>query len=293
MKLERTLQIKVQRLALAGLFALLPVSVVRADNYDPTKPAPMVADVEARELKDVGIAEKLGAQLDMNLKFKDENGQAVTLGQYFQNSHQPVILSPVYYSCPGLCNFHLNALTDAMKQMDWSIGNQFKAIAISFDSTEEPSTALKKKSAYMKLYARPTADKDWHFLTGDKETIKALMGTIGFKYKWNNESNEWAHASAAIIVTPEGKISRYLPGLQIEAKDLKLALNEASAGKVGNVIDQMFLYCFQYNPHQSKYTLYAFNIMKLGGVLILLVLGLWLLPIWIRSRRAKPKVARS
>jgi protein SCO1/2 len=291
MTLEWNSQLKVQRAALAALFALLPLTPARA--YDPSVKAPMVAEEKAKELENVGIDEHRGSQIDLNLKFTDENGQAVTLAQYFDGGHKPVILSPVYFNCPGLCNFHLNALTDAMKQMDWTLGDKFKAVAISFDSREDAKVALKKKASYLKLYDRPAAEKDWHFLTGDEATIKTLMASLGFKYKWNDEMNEWAHASAAIIITPDGKISRYLPGLQIEAKDLKLALNEASEGKIGTIVDQLVLYCFQYNPHQSKYTLYAFNVMKLGGALMVLVLALWLLPIWIRSRRAALKAARS
>ena len=291
MKLERTLQTKALRVAFAAFFALLPLSV-RAD-YKTGTPAPLVAEEKVKELKDVGIDEKNGDYIDLNLAFKDEMGQPVTLAKYFENSRQPVILSPVYFSCPGLCNFHLNALTDAMKDMDWTLGDKFRAIAVSFDATETPATAMKKKEAYLKVYGRAGAEKDWHFLTGDEASVKPLMASLGFKYKWDAEMNEWAHASAAIIVTPDGKISRYLPGLQIFPKDLKLALNEASAGKIGNVVDKLVLYCFQYNPHQSKYTLYAFNIMKLGGALMLLVLALWLLPIWIRARRTDPKVARS
>ncbi|RYZ75826.1 MAG: SCO family protein, partial [Proteobacteria bacterium] len=198
MKQGWTLQIKVRRVALAALFVLLPASTFA---YETGKPAPMVANEKARELEGVGITEHRGDQIDLNLKFNDEHGQPVTLRQYFEADHRPVILSPVYYSCPGLCSFHLNALTDAMKEMDWSLGDQFKAIAVSFDPTEDSKLAMKKKESYMKLYGRPVAEKDWHFLTGDEASIKALMATVGFKYKWNDESNEWAHASTAIIVT--------------------------------------------------------------------------------------------
>jgi protein SCO1/2 len=295
MKPELKLQMKGRRVALAALFVLLSGSFARADHaaYDPAVPAPLVASEKAKDLEGVGIDEQRGSQIDLNLKFTDENGEIVTLAKYFDGGHQPVIISPVYYSCPGLCNFHLNALTDGMKQMDWTLGEKFKALAISFDAREDSKVAMKKKASYLKLYDRPVADKDWHFLTGDQATIKTLMASLGFKYKWSDEANEWAHASAAIIVTPDGKISRYLPGLQIEPKDLKLALNEASSGKIGTIVDQLVLYCFQYNPHQSKYTLYAFNVMKVGGALMVLVLALWLLPIWIRSRRAVPKAARS
>ncbi len=290
MKLEGKRQIKIKRAALVAFFGFLSAGAWA--NYEP-KAAPMVATEAPKDLEGVGIDEQRGSQIDLNLKFKDESGQEVSLARYFGDSQQPVILSPVYYSCPGLCNFHLNALTDGMKQMDWTLGEKFKAIAVSFDVTEDSKVASKKKAAYMTAYGRPAAETGWHFLTGDEANVKALMTNLGFKYKWSAEANEWAHASAAIIVTPDGKISRYLPGLQIDPKDLKLALNEASSGKIGTFVDKLVLYCFQYNPHQSKYTLYAFNIMKLGGALMVLVLALWLLPIWIRSRRAMPRAARS
>ena len=241
-----------------------------------------------------GIASKVDLTNNrVSMTFKDENGETVTLAKYIDGSHIPVIISPVYYSCPGLCNFHLNGLTDALKLMDWSAGDKFKVVAISFDSKETPEVALKKKEAYMKAYGRPGTEKGWSFLTGDESNIKAFTSAIGFKFKWNDDIKEWAHASAAIVVTPDGKISRYLPGIMFDPKDVKLALNEASNGKIGTFVDSLVLYCFQYNPHQSKYTLYAFSIMKLGGALMVLVLGLWLLPVLIRSRRAEKKLARS
>lgn len=284
------LQRKVQGVALAALLALSFVPQIHA--YEP-KPADLMANEQAKELKDVGIQEMLGTHLDLNLTFKDENGETVTLAKYIDGGHTPVIISPIYYSCPGLCNFHLNGLTDALKLMDWSAGDKFKVVAISFDAKEQPDVALKKKATYMKSYGRPGTENGWSFLTGDEETIKAFTSSVGFKFKWDEESKEWAHASAAIVITPDGKISRYLPGIMFDPKDVKLALNEASNGKIGTIVDQLVLYCFQYNPHQSKYTLYAFNVMKLGGAVMVLVLALWLLPVWVRSRRGEPKVARS
>jgi protein SCO1 len=292
MKLGRwNLQMKAQGVAVAALFVLLFTSQVGV-AYEP-KPAEMVASDQAKELQGVGIDEKIGTYIDLNLNFKDENGETVTLGKYITGGHTPVIISPVYYSCPALCNFHLNGLTDALKLVDWSVGDKFKVVAISFDAKETPDLAKKKKDSYMKTYNRPGTEGGWSFLTGDEANIKALTSAAGFKFKWNEEAKEWAHASAAIVVTPDGKISRYLPGIMFDPKDVKLAINEASNGKIGTFVDQLVLYCFQYNPHQSKYTLYAFNIMKLGGALMVLVLALWLLPIWIRSRRAGAKVARS
>jgi protein SCO1/2 len=257
------------------------------ENYVPGKVAPLPAGAQTKELQGVGIDEKLGHQLDLNLKFKNENGETVTLGSFFA-SGQPVILSPVYFSCPGLCNFHLNGLTDGLKELDWNVGDKFQVLSISFDARETPDLAAKKKETYMKLYGRAGAEKGWHFLTADQATITAFTDSIGFKYHWNEKANDWAHASTAIAVSPKGVITRYLPGILFEPKDLKLAVIEAGKGEIGTFVDQLVLYCFHYNPTQSKYTLYAFNIMKAGGGLIVLFLGLWLLPVWYRSRRQSP-----
>lgn len=252
---------------------------------------PQTADTRPAELKDVGISEKLGQQLDLGLRFKDETGKDVALGDYFDGK-TPVIVSPVYYTCPGLCNFHLNGLTEALKGVDWSAGTKFKVIAISFDPKETPEVAGPKKANYMKVYDRPGTENGWHFLTGDAENVRKLTESVGFKYRWNEEEKEWAHASAAIIASPKGKITRYLPGIVFEPKDVRLALLEATEGRVGTFVDQLVLYCFQYNPHQSRYTLYVFNMVKLGGVLMMLVLAIWLLPFWYRNRR-KDGEARS
>ncbi len=244
----------------------------------------MVSSETPRELKDIGIFEKLGSNVDRNLKFKNELGETVTLGSFYDGT-RPVVISPVYFACPGLCNFHLNGVIDSLKTIQWSAGDQFQYLAISFDPKETPDLALKKKAAYMKSYGRPGSENGWHFLTGDAETIRQLTEQLGFKYKWNEESKEWAHASAAIVTTPQGKISRYLMGILIEGQTFKLALNEAANGHIGTLVDRMIWYCFHYDPHQSKYTLYAANVMKAGAVLVVLMLAGLVLPVWVRSRR--------
>lgn len=243
----------------------------------------LTSDERPQELAGVGITEKLGASLDLSLEVTDEHGQKRRLGD-FLNQDKPVIISPVYYSCPGLCNFHLNGLTDGLKQLDWNVGEKFTVLAMSFDSKEGFEVAAKKKANYMKVYDRPGTENGWHFLTMTEEGVRSFTEKIGFGFKWNEEVKEWSHASAAIVVTPQGVISRYLPGIMFEARDLKLALNEATEGKIGNFIESLVLYCFKYNAHTSKYSLVAFNVMKLGGLLIILVLAIWLLPFWIRSR---------
>lgn len=281
----------VKVLKLGGTLVALLLLSLAGLAYDGTT-APLAAKDAPEELQGVGIDEKLGSKLDLSLKFKDDNGQVVSLASFFDGKH-PVIISPVYFSCPGLCNFHLNGLTDALKLMpnDWSIGGKYKLLSVSFDSKETFDLAAKKKETYMKVYEREGASSGWHFLTSDEATIKALTSSLGFKFRWDESAQEWAHASAAIVVTPDGTISRYLPGIMFDPKDIKLALNEATAGKIGSVVDHLVLYCFKYDPRQSKYTLAAFNIMKLGGAVMVLGMVLWLLPIYIRSRRVKIKEA--
>ncbi len=258
-----------------------------AQSYDG-KPAPGVADEMPKELQGVGIDEQLGKNIDLTLMFRNEGGQLVPLSTYFDGK-TPVIISPVYFNCPGLCNFHLNGLTDGLKQLDWNIGEKFKILSISFDSKEGADLAQKKKDTYLKLYDRPNklaqTSAGWHFLTADEPTVQAFIKSVGFKMYWNEEQKDWAHASAAIMTSPTGELTRYLPGIMFDPKDIKLALNEATEGKVGSFVDGLLLYCFKYDPHQSKYTLYAFNLVKVGGAVMVLLLALWLLPIWMRSRR--------
>ncbi len=249
------------------------------------------AGEQVPELKGIGIDEKLGQKLDFNIKLVDEAGKEVLLGSFFDGK-LPVIISPVYFSCPGLCNFHLNGLTDALKMMDnsWSVGKKFKILSISFDSKENSELAAHKKETYMKLYGREGTSASWHFLTGSADSVRAFTSNVGFKFRWEEATKEWAHASAAVVVSPNGTISRYLPGILFQPQDIKIALNEATEGKIGNFVDSLVLYCFKYDPHQSKFVLAAFQVMKMGGAFMVLVMVLWLLPIYMRSRRAKKQV---
>jgi protein SCO1/2 len=270
-----------QSLLLAGL--LLGSASLWAHPGDDIKAAP-TSEEQARELKDVGITEHLGDNLDLNLKFKNEKGELVTLGSFY-NGVNPVLVSLVYYSCPGLCSFHLNGVVDAIKNLDWTIGKQYQYVVISFDPRETSDLAAKKKESYLKLYKRPEAAAGWHFLTGDAETIQKITSQVGFKYQWKEDTQEWAHASAAIVTTPNGKISRYLHGIIFDEKTFRLALNEAGEGKIGTFVDRMIWYCFHYDPKQSKYVLYATNVMKAGGIGIILALVAVMLPFWVRSRK--------
>ena len=260
--------------------------VATAEAYTPNQGRTQVAANEVpAEFKDVGITENLGDKLDLSLEFINSKGEKVKLGDYFSKG-KPVVISLVYYACPGLCNFHLNGFVDTLKEMDWRIGEEFEYVVISFDPKEGSELAGPKKANYIKSYGDETAAKGWHFLTGSKESVDAITQATGFRYKWVEQSNEWAHASAAMIATPDGTLSRYLYGIMFNEKDVKLALNEAGQGKVGGIVDRLILYCFQFDPAKNQYTFYAFNAMKAGGGLTVVLLALWLIPAWIRQRRA-------
>lgn len=254
-----------------------------ASAYD-TEKVELTGNELPKELKKSGIVEKLDTQLDLDLPFIDDEGQEVTLRKYFSKTKKPVVLSLIYYSCPNLCNFHLNGLTDGLKKLKWTIGKEFDVVSVSFDERETPTTASAKKENYLKAYARPGAEKGWHFLTGKKENIKKLADSVGFSYSWQEETKEWAHASAAIMVTPEGKVSRYLHGIHFEKQNLRLALLETSKGNIGNIIDNVVLYCFRFDPKKNKYTLYAYNIMKAGATATLFLMALFFVPVWRRER---------
>jgi protein SCO1/2 len=273
--------------ALISLIISLQLYAIAARAYTPNEGREKVAaDEMPPEFKDVGIEEQLGSDLNLSLPFKDESGNDVVLGDYFK-SGKPVVISLVYFSCPGLCNFHLNGFVDTLKTLDWEVGKEFEYVVISFDSSEKPDVAAPKKENYVKSYGRPGSAKGWHFLTGSEEVVKEITSAVGFKYKWVEASKEWSHSSAAIIATPEGKLSRYLYGIQFTKQDVKLALNEAASGKIGGIVDRLILYCFQFDPSQNKYTLYAFNVMKAGAGLTLVFLSFWLVPVWFRQRKEK------
>ncbi len=250
------------------------------------KPAPLVAAERPEQIQGVGIDEKLGTQLDGSLQFKDENGQTVLLSQ-FLNRGVPLIVSPVYFSCPGLCNFHLNGLTESLRDLPLQPGKDFEVLAISFDAKENSELAKAKKETYMKMYNRPGKENGWHFLTTDQANIDKFTNSVGFKFKWDAERKEWAHASSAILVSPKGILTRYLPGITFQTQDLRLGILEAGQGTVGTFLDQLVLYCFRYNPHQSKYTLYAFNLVKIGGIVMVIILASMIFPVWRRSRKTR------
>lgn len=256
-------------------------------GYDP-KNATVTGHELPTDLKKVTVEERLGEKLDLSLPFVSDEGDAVTLGQYFRKD-RPVLLAMVYYNCPSLCNYHLNALTEGMRKLKWTSGEEFEVVAVSMNHRETAAVASKKKASYLKEYGRPSGERGWHFLTGTEANVNALAKQLGFSFTWLPEKEQYAHAAVAYVVTPAGKISRYIHGLNVDEQTLRLSLLEASNGKIGSIIEQVLLFCFQFDPQKSKYTLYAWNLVRVGALLTVLLLAIFLIPVWRRERNSSPR----
>jgi len=239
-------------------------------------------------LKNVGIDQKLNQSIPLNLAFRDENGQTVQLAQFF--GQKPVILTLVYYNCPMLCTQVLNGVESGLKELPTTdIGKQFEVVTISIDPTESHVLAKVKQEMYVGMYGRPGAAQGWHFLTGDEPQIKQLADAVGFRYAYDPDTKQFAHASAIMLLTPEGKISRYFYGIQYPSRELRLGLVEASEGKIGTPVDQVLLFCYHYDPKTGKYGLLISRVIQAGGALTILILGGAILILFRGERYALPQ----
>ncbi len=237
------------------------------------------------ELKDVTIQEHLGSQVSISdIVLFDQSGKPVKLAEFFQKGH-PVILTIVYYECPNLCTFVLNGLVSSLKTLDWTPGNQFEIVTVSMNPKESFELANRKKEAYLKSYGRPEAAAGWHFLTGEESQIRKLASEVGFGYRYDEQEKQYAHGSVIFALTPEGKISRYLYGIEFPNKDLRLALLEASNGKIGTVVDRFLLFCYRYDPHTRKYSVYLTQLMQLSCGITVILFGGYLAVFWRRQRK--------
>jgi protein SCO1 len=223
------------------------------------------------QLRGVGIDQHLNEQVPLDLKFRDETGQTITLGSYF--GHKPVILSLVYYSCPMLCTMAENGLLNTLRDVQFNIGKQFEVVTVSIDPTENPEMAMGKKAVYVGLYGRPGAKQGWHFLVGDEPAIHALAQAVGFHYNYMPQTKQFAHATGIVVLTPQGRVSRYFYGILYPSRDVRLALVEASNEKIGNSVDAVLLYCCEYDPATGKYSVVISRVLRLGGLLTVLSLG--------------------
>lgn len=273
---RRTAQLLRSRLT-AGVLAV--AAAVSAGVVAP-RPAVAVETGAAAErnkpayLKDVGIDQKLGAQLPLDLTFRDETGKPVKLAEYFDGQKKPVILTLVYYSCPQLCTLVLNDLNRGMNGLSTlSAGDDYQVVTVSIDPSDTAALAADKKATYMASYRRPHAEQGWHFLTGDQTSVRKLTQAVGFKYKWDPKFQQFIHPSGLIILTPKGVVSRYFFGIDYDLKDLRLSLEEASSNKIGSLTDRILLYCFHYDETSGRYTASVTKIVKLGGLLTVAALG--------------------
>jgi protein SCO1/2 len=236
-------------------------------------------------LRNVAIEQKMGAQVPLDIPFTDEAGRAVTLREY---SGKPVILALVYYQCPSLCNMVLNGIVRSARSLKMTAGNEFDVVAVSFDPHETPEMASAKKTAYMKEYERPGSERGWHFLTGSEASSRTLADAVGFHYAYDALTNQYAHASAIIILTPEGRTSQYFYGIEYPARDVRLALVEASHNRIGSAIDQVMLYCYHWDPARGKYGMVIQNVLRIAGLLTLFSLLTFMLIMFRRDFRTAP-----
>jgi len=222
-------------------------------------------------LAGVGIDQQIGARLPLDARFRDEDGRAVRLGDFF--GEKPVLLVPAYYECPMLCTLVLNGVTSALRALAFDVGDDFTVVTFSFDPRETPELARAKRDAHLREYRRPGAESGWHFLTGDEADIRRLTEAIGFRYAFDPEAGEYAHASGVVVATPDGTVARWFFGVEYAPRDLRLALVEASESRLGSVVDQLLLFCFRYDPHAGRYSGVAMGAVRAGGVLTLLALA--------------------
>ena len=291
--------VKIRKLALK-VFVLsamvLPSSAIHAqkpEHYNSPLYSPRYYDPSESTtnglpdaLQKIGIEQKLGAQMPLDTELKDEDGRTVKLGSYFNNG-RPVILAFVYYECPMLCNQVLNGLTGSLKGIAFNAGKDFDVVAISFDAREndKPDLAKNKKASYIERYGRAGSENGWHFLTGTQGSIDKVTSAAGFSYKWDEKSEQFAHAAGIMIATPDGRLSRYFYGIDYSPKDVKFGLMESNENKVGNPAERLLLYCYHYDPATGKYGLAILRVMRLGGVLTLVGMAVMGFVFWRRNKR--------
>ena len=233
-------------------------------------------------LREVGIEQRLQAQIPLDLVFRDETGRQVQLGDYF--SAKPVILTLAYYNCPNLCTLVLNGLVRALRALSFTAGEQFTVVTLSIDPRDTPALAAAKKAQYLRQYGSPAAATGWHFLTGESEAIQRLTDTVGFRYTYDAEQDQFAHASGIMLLTPQGVLARYFYGIEYAPRDLRLGLVEAAANRIGSPIDQLLLYCYHYDPRTGRYSLGILNVIRLAGLVTVLTLGAFLGLMFRRER---------
>jgi protein SCO1/2 len=265
-------------LAVPGTVAVAQPMMPSASQAEIRRPAP--ADI----VQKVGVDQKLDGQVPLDATFRDESGREVRLGEYFGHG-KAVVLTPVYYECPMLCTMTLNGILQAFRPLNLTIGKDFEVVTVSFDPRETPALAAKKKMTYVGQYKRDGAQAGWHFLTGDEANVRRLMDAIGFRYTFDPGTQQYAHASCIMVLTPEGRISRYFYGLEYSTRDLKWGLVEASQNHYGSRAAAVVLLCYHYDASTGRYSLAITKTLRLAGVLTVLGIGGYVGLSLVRERR--------
>jgi protein SCO1/2 len=248
----------------------------------PRESAGAASSETPKPLENVTFEQRLETRLPLDTPFKDETGRDVTLGDYF--GPRPVVLAFVYYSCPMLCTQILNGVSSAVKAMPFTVGEDFDVVFVSFDHRETPRMAAEKKTAQLADYHQSDTARGWHYLTGSESSIAKVTSTAGFSYRWDESSGQFAHVSGVLVVTPDGRLSRYFYGVEYSPKELRMAIVESGDGKIGSAVDQLLLYCYHYDPTTGQYGVVAMNVVRLGGAVTLVLLGGF---IWVMRRRER------
>jgi protein SCO1/2 len=266
---------------LASWIVLVPT--VAAAQLGP--PPPPLPTGKPAIFNEIGFDQNLGQKIPLDLEFRDETGAAVRLSDYF--GERPVVLSLVYYKCPMLCTISLNGLSRALNVLAFVPGQEFEVLTVSFDPKETPDLAAAKKKVYLAQQEKPEAAHGWHFLTGSQESVSALTKAVGFRYAWDEETKQWAHPAGLLVVSPQGVITHYLYGVEYSPRDLRLALVDSAEGRIGNPVDQVLLFCFQYDPSRGRYSASILNIVRLAGVATVLAMAGFILSMTMSRRGEK------
>ncbi len=246
--------------------------------------------VVPNELKHVNVTEHLDAQVPLDAGFKDHTGKPVRLGQYFDGK-RPVVLTFAYHSCPVLSSMVLSAVTDGLRGVKGTVGVDFDVVTISIDPKDTLEKTAAKRASILAAYGRPEADAGWHFLVGDEGAIARATAAVGYEYSYDAEQQQYAHPAVIMLLKPNGRVSRYLYGIEFRPNDLKLGLLEATEGKSISTIERVIMYCYRYDPHEGKYVVVATRMMQVGGGISALFLGAFLGVFWVRERTKSKKNA--
>jgi protein SCO1 len=262
--------------ALLSLLLLVALSSPAGAHHEAQHQLPPV-------LREVGFDQRLGDVIPLDVRFRDEAGQTVRLGDYF--GARPVILTMAYYECPRLCGLVLDGLAHSLRGLRFDVGEQFVVVTVSIDGNDTPAQAAAKKAEILRSYARSGAAEGWHFLTGEEASIRQLTEAAGFRYAYDAEHQQFVHAAGVVVLTPQGAIARYLYGIEFALKDVRLALVEAASGHIGSAVDQLLLFCYRYDPTTGQYGLVIMNVLRLAGLITVATLGGFIAIMFRRERQ--------